>query len=181
MNIFLRFILSLVASISFGIANASIVVKEQSINSVEKAAEGVLTRMELFNFQMLEFNLLDLDNNGLITKEELNKIGFPKDSIESLFLMLDEDKNSSIKKSEVLYRVSRDFDIMDENKDGNLSVEELQKYLISVVPIVYEEIRVRQFDEPIIDQQYIKENCHEHNKKHCGSFHHKGKNCEMMK
>lgn len=181
MNIYLRFLLPLIALLTFNIANAAIIFKEKPVDSIEKPYEEVLTRIQLFNMQMKEFDLLDLNNDGLITKEELNHIGFPKEAIEHLFLLLDEDNTSSIKKSEVLYRVSKEFDSIDDNKDGNLTIDELKKYLISVVPVILEENKIYHFEEKI-NKKDMKKKCYHENHKFCGhdNHHHKNEKCHLI-
>ncbi len=175
MKIFLRFFTATILTITFGFAQAAVIIKEQDYKSKESIQENLLTRMDLFNTQMKEFNLLDLDNDGLLTKQELEKVGFPQESIYGLFTLLDEDNSLSIKKSEVLYRISKEFDAIDDNKDGSLSIEEIKKYPISVVPVIVEEDMFYKFDEPLIYQEYKNKEHHmcPYHKKHHKEHHHK--------
>ncbi len=196
MKNFLRFFIATVVCLNLSVASAALIVKEQDLKAQENTKQDVISRIDIFNIQMKEFNLLDLDNDGLITKEELRKIGFPEEAISSLFALLDEDKSFGIKKSEVLYRISKEFDLIDENQDGNLDIEELKKYLVSVVPVVIlEDNKFYEFNEPLIyndsksDENHIcpYEKKHKHHKncnmKHHHKYHknHKDNKCESHK
>ncbi len=178
MKNFLRFFMAAVAYVNLSVSSAALITKENHFNVKENVNKDFISRIDIFDVQMKEFNLLDLDNDGLITKEELRKIGFPENNINSLFELLDEDKSFGIKKSEVLYRVSKEFDLIDENHDGNLDIEELKKYLVSIVPVVIlEDNKFYEFNEPLMENEskYDKKHSCSHKKKH---EHHK--NCNMV-
>ncbi len=182
MKTFLRFFIATIATINIGFAQAAVIIKEQDLKPKETIQENILTRMDLFNTQMKEFNLLDLNNDGFLTKQELEKVGFPPEAINGLFMLLDEDKSLSIKKSEVLYRISKEFDAIDDNKDGSLSIDELKKYLISVIPVILEEDMFYKFDEPLIHEKHKDKDYHmcPYHKNHhdqCG-MNHKKQKCE---
>ncbi len=111
---------------------------------MDKDKNAKLTRDEALNFNPIparvlakDFDQIDANNDGVVTYKEyaafFDKI---RSDWESLFKSADTDKSGGLSKSELdktppgqFPEIKRRFSDMDANKDGQVSIEERDKFV----------------------------------------------------
>ncbi len=101
--------------------------------------DGKLSLKEVKGPLSKDFSKIDIDENGFITKEELEKAPKPerqrnqqqgntkqKPNTAELFKEMDTDNDSKLSKKEARGHLAKDFEKIDADEDGFLTLKELE-------------------------------------------------------
>lgn len=94
------------------------------------AEEIKLTKLDVFKDQMRVFDGIDANNDNKLTKEEFLAKGITDYDATYFINRIDDSKKGYVAKIDVLYSLSKEFDMYDTNKDGSLTADELLAGLI---------------------------------------------------
>lgn len=118
---------------------------EELFKMMDANEDGKLSLEEVKGPLKNDFSKVDVDENGFITKEELEKAPKPnrqggkqekqsrekgnaeKLSTTEIFKKMDTDNDGKLSEKEVKGPLAKDFSKIDANEDGFLSKEELEK------------------------------------------------------
>ncbi len=118
---------------------------EELIKMMDSNKDGKLSSKEVSGPLKDDFAKIDTDKDGFLTKAELEKAPKPNSkggkqkgeqqdtsqkkepSIDELIKMMDSNKDGKLSKEEVKGPLEKDFAKVDTNKDGFLSKAELEK------------------------------------------------------
>jgi Ca2+-binding EF-hand superfamily protein len=123
-------------------------IRAKSLQRVEALNLGLIVAGNLsdsagtqdkFNFSALESPVAALDNSGNISRDELFKFmkqedpSVTEEQVNSLFDLMDRDKDGTVSKSEILHRYTvnrKKFMAVDTDKSGDVDFAELHSFVL---------------------------------------------------
>ena len=104
--------------------------KRPTFTEMDKNSDGVLAKEEVGGPLFADFELLDTDNSGTLSIDELSVLrkGRPgKNFKRPTFAEMDKNSDGVLAKEEVGGRLSADFERLDTDSSGTLSADELSQ------------------------------------------------------
>ena len=106
---------------------------EELFKKADQNEDGFITIDEVPEDKKQNFKLADANEDGKVTKEELQatlaKVDYDNGGpFKRMFTQLDKDGNGTISKKEAPEKLSKIFNRVDTDNDGELSMTELGKY-----------------------------------------------------
>lgn len=119
----------------------------QFFNEVDINRDGVVDKSDIKKFSKKEFDIMDVNKDNIVSKDEfiqficnkncqqakcnctnINNID-DKDEILEFWYKLDKNEDDTITYQEKLEYDLENFDIMDINKDGKITIDEVEAQL----------------------------------------------------
>jgi hypothetical protein len=119
---------------ALGAAGASLAASNNAallaqIEGADANRDGNVSKQELINFRAANFNRLDRDGNGVLTRSDIPAMAKrfnPNVDFDKLITQFDANKDGKVSRSEFVDGRTTIFDAADSNKDGVLTKAERQ-------------------------------------------------------
>ena len=118
----LALVFSMLAAINVPLSSAQAELTTQQILFIKADKNGdlLLSRAEVLSFAIEQFSITDSNGNDLIEKQEIGDLASDREFSDN-----DADRSGSLSLRETIDEKLADFDRLDVNKDGKLSLEEI--------------------------------------------------------